>query len=245
MELFITMLVLGFALGFVGGGGSGFVLALLISMFHIPVHTALATSITSMIFTAFSGTMSHLRGGNVLVKTGLIVGVFGAMGSYIGTMVASKSPAHFLVVVSASLLFLSSFLIWLKTRMKSKMEEEIHSSKLGWIMKPGIGLVTGFLSGCFGIGSTPLIQLGLIVFLHLTIRQAAATSMLILMPISFFGAVGYYQAGLIDWLLLLKIVIGTMTGSYLGAKLTNKAPVFVLRTAIICLPIFGGILMLQ
>jgi uncharacterized membrane protein YfcA len=78
----------------------------------------------------------------------------------------------------------------------------------------------------------------------MTLQQAAATSMLILIPVSLFGAIGFYQAGFIDWSLLVQIVAGTMTGSYIGAKFTKRASVLILRTAMILLPVFGGLLLL-
>jgi uncharacterized protein len=243
MTIFFTMLSLGLILGFAGGGGSGFVLALLISVFNIPIHTALGTSTTSMVFTVLSGTASHMREGNMVVKTGLIIGAFGAFGSYTGTLVTGLLPENLLIWISASLLFLSSFLIWVRTRIV-KQETSDQKVKFFWMIAPAIGLITGFLSGCFGIGSTPLIQLGLLIFLNMTLQQAAATSMLILIPVSLFGAIGYYQAGFIDWSLLVQIVAGTMTGSYIGAKFTKRASVLILRTAMILLPVFGGLLLL-
>ncbi len=68
--------------------------------------------------------------------------------------------------------------------------------------------------------------------------------MFVLIPISFLGALGFAQAGFIDITLLVQVVAGTMIGSFIGAKFTRLAPVQVLRTVIILLPIFGGILLL-
>jgi predicted MFS family arabinose efflux permease len=38
--------------------------------------------------------------------------------------------------------------------------------------------------------------------------------------------------------------IGTMTGSYIGAKFTKRAPKIVLRISMMSIPIAGGILLL-
>lgn len=248
MLIFVTMLVLGMLLGFAGGGGSGFVLALLISVFGIPIHTALGTSIASMVFTVISGSFSHISEGNAVLKTGLVVGLLGAVGAYGGTQIATLLPPNILVWSSAAMLFLSAFLLWAKTRVNkhvSSHENKLEAITYKWVKMPVIGGVTGFLSGCFGIGSTPLIQLGLIVFLKMRMHQVVATSMVILIPISLSGAIGYAQAGYVDWILLLQIVAGTMTGSYIGAKFTTIAPAYLLRTVIIALPVFGGLLLLR
>ena len=86
----------GILLGFVGAGGAGFIIAILTLVFHIPIHVALATSLTAMAFTTLSGVVSHYREGNVALIIGGIVGGFGAIGSYIGSKFGSLIPAHLL-----------------------------------------------------------------------------------------------------------------------------------------------------
>ena len=54
--------------------GAGFIIAILTLVFHIPIHVALATSLTAMAFTTLSGVISHYREGNVVLTIGRIVG---------------------------------------------------------------------------------------------------------------------------------------------------------------------------
>ena len=72
--IFAGMLAMGFLLGFCGAGGSGMTIALLVAGYGVPMHKALAVAITAMIFTMISGTVSHLREGEVEVKMGLVIG---------------------------------------------------------------------------------------------------------------------------------------------------------------------------
>ena len=92
MAIVLTMLLLGAILGFVGAGGSGFIIAILTLVFKIPIHTALATSLTAMAFTSLSGAFSHYREGNISIKAGLLVGGFGAIGALIGSKIAAFIP---------------------------------------------------------------------------------------------------------------------------------------------------------
>ena len=110
VAIIITMLVMGILLGFVGAGGAGFIIAILTLVFHIPIHVALATSLTAMAFTTLSGVVSHYREGNVAFIIGGIVGGFGAIGSYIGSKFGSLIPAHLLHWFTAGMLFLSAIL---------------------------------------------------------------------------------------------------------------------------------------
>ena len=50
VAIIITMLVMGILLGFVGAGGAGFIIAILTLVFHIPIHVALATSLTNGVY---------------------------------------------------------------------------------------------------------------------------------------------------------------------------------------------------
>jgi uncharacterized membrane protein YfcA len=107
-----------------------------------------------------------------------------------------------------------------------------------------IGIITGILSGMFGIGSTPFIQLGLMVLLGLPVRQAAGTTMMVIIPIAIGGGIGSFQQGYLDIRLLLEVVAGTMAGSYIGAKFTNRAPVQLLKSSMIAVPIVASFLLI-
>ena len=242
MMMFATFLILGVLLGFAGAGGSGFVFALLITVFALPVPIALGTSLTSMFFTVISGAISHIRQKPAYINTALHIGLLGAVGAFVGSKISHFMNPQFIIIVSACMLFISSFFIWYRTRLPvQKIEDEKNIYILKVVL---IGLINGFLSGCFGIGATPLIQLSLILFLGLTLAEAASISMIILLPVSFFGAFGYIQNGFIDWAILFNVILATVIGSYIGAKFTKTAPTFILRGIVITLPILGGIILL-
>lgn len=246
MTIFFTMLLMGLLLGFVGAGGSGFIIALLVTIFHIPVHTALGTSIAAMVFTMIAGSISHMRERNTIFSVGLAVGLFGAIGAYTGSFAARLIPEDKLVWCTALMLFLSGILIWARTRMTLTSRPILNSvgSSHFWMMAAISGLLTGGMSGVFGIGSTPFIQLALMILFHMPMRLAVGTTMLVIMPIALFGGFGYFQAGYINWSLLLQVVAGTMIGSYIGAKFTARAPKILLRLAMIAVPMLGGTIML-
>ena len=111
MEIIITMLVLGGVLGFIGAGGSGFIIAILTLIFNVPIHIALGTSLTAMAFTSLSGAFSHYREGNTSVKAGIVVGLFGAVGSFAGSKIAILIPSEYIQFFTAGMLFLSSLLL--------------------------------------------------------------------------------------------------------------------------------------
>ncbi|MFC0272666.1 sulfite exporter TauE/SafE family protein [Metabacillus herbersteinensis] len=246
MLIVITMFILGTLFGFIGAGGAGFVIAILTTTFHVPIHIALGTSLAGMAFTSMSGAYSHYREGNTHIKIGLIVGVFAAIGSYIGAKIITLIPAHSLNLMTGGMLLLSSLLLLLNLFfIKNAPSQEMNDNYfLTWIKATLLGIVTGVLSGTFGIGSAPFIQIGLLVLFKLTVRQSVGTTMLIIIPTAVGGGIGYYSEGLINFSLLAQVLIGTMCGAYIGAKFTNLAPKTVLKTSIILTPAVGGVILL-
>ena len=88
MMMFATFLILGVLLGFAGAGGSGFVFALLITVFALPVPIALGTSLTSMFFTVISGAISHISQKPAYLKAALHIGLLGAVGAFLGSKIS-------------------------------------------------------------------------------------------------------------------------------------------------------------
>ncbi|GER68658.1 sulfite exporter TauE/SafE family protein [Weizmannia acidilactici] len=247
VSILVTMLFVGVTLGFIGAGGSGFIISLLTLLFGISIHTALATALTAMIFSSFSGAVSHYREGNVSVKAGTAVGITGAIGAWFGSHFSAHIPGGELKWFTSGMLLFSAFLLWLRMFLLSRESIQTKSIPSGMnftFRALLLGIVTGLLSGMFGIGSTPFIQLGLMVLLSLSVLQAAGTTMMVIIPIALGGGLASFQQGYLDIRLLLEVVAGTMTGTYIGAKFTNRAPVPLLKSSMIAVPILASVLLI-
>lgn len=245
MIIVLTMFLLGMLFGFIGAGGAGFVIAVLTVFFGVPIHIALGTSLAAMAFTSVSGAYSHYREGNTHLKIGLIVGGFAAAGSFGGAKLAAVIPGESLHWLTAGMLFLSAFLLFIKLFfLKDTSKQMDEKNYVMWMKSVFLGLLAGVLSGTFGIGSAPFIQIGLMVLLNLTIRQSVGTTMLVIVPLAIGGGIGYFSEGFIDFFLLLKVLIGTACGAYLGAKFTNILPKPVLKSTIILTPTAAAVLLL-
>ncbi len=99
-------LLFSFAIGFLssilGVGGGIFMVPAMVFLFGFPAHLAAATSSFVLVFTALSGTVSHLLQGNILfgpalaMSAGVIVGA--QMGAAIAQRVQGKAIVRFLSV---------------------------------------------------------------------------------------------------------------------------------------------------
>lgn len=100
-----------------------------------------------------------------------------------------------------------------------------------------VGVAVGLLSGMFGIGGGTVIVPAL-VWLGLTQRNAAATSMLAIVPTSISGVISYATCGNVDWLAALLLFCGMFVGGQIGSWLLSRLPELVLRWIFVVFLVF-------
>lgn len=249
MSIIAAMFVMGLLLGFVGAGGAGMVVSILTAIFGIPIHIALGTSLGAMVFTTLSGTYSHLQEKNIVIKCGLAIGASGGIGAFLGAKVATFLPDGNLRLLTGSMMLLSAALLALRLYCPQLIASLYGKSSLigglqFYATAGCVGLLAGFMSGAFGIGGLPYIQLGLLIFFGLSLQEAAGTGMLVTVPIALMGGVGYLLSGHLDLHLLAQVVSGLVTGTYIGAKFTRRLSPAILRATLIIMPVTGALLLI-
>lgn len=85
----------------------------------------------------------------------------------------------------------------------------------------GAGLCAGLCNGLFGAGGGTVAVLAL-EKAGLTPRQAHATAISIMLPLSLASSIIYAMGGGVDWHVLPWVAPALTVGSALGAKLTGK-----------------------
>ena len=248
--IFFSMLLLGAVIGFVGAGGAGVVITLLTVGFGVPIHTALAVALTSMVFTMLSGTISHFREGEVVVKTGAVLGAGGVLGAFLGAEVSNLLPSRELSFLTALMLLLSAFTLYMKVYQAAFLDRHFHmrsellTGRKLIVYGLSLGFVNGFLSGAFGIGAAAFIQLALLCVFGVPLLQSIGTCMMVILPISAAGGLGYLLNGRLDLDIFVQTLLGLMIGAFVGAKCTHLAPRPLLKFAIVALPTIGGFIMM-
>ena len=96
-----------------------------------------------------------------------------------------------------------------------------------------IGLLSGFLSGMFGIGGGIVIVPLLVMLAKFPRKLAAGTSLGAIVPAALVGVASYAAVGNVDWIVALILVVGSVIGAQVGAHLLHKLPVLAIRWAFI------------
>ena len=178
VALLITGIVVGFASGLLGVGGCFIMVPVQFWALKsigvdptIAIRIAFGTNLLVVLPTAFSGAMTHHKKGAVLWKTGITLGIAGAVGSFIGAFVASHLPGRVLTVAFGIAVILGA--VRMLTAKPPQASEEPPDSLVLYVLW---GLPLGIVSGIIGIGGGVLMIPVMVFFLRFKIHQAVGTS---------------------------------------------------------------------
>lgn len=113
----------------------------------------------------------------------------------------------------------------------------LDESARGIVVLVIVGVAVGLLSGMFGIGGGTVIVPAL-VWLGLSQRNAAATSMLAIVPTAISGVISYATCGDVDWLAALLLFCGMFVGGQVGSWLLSRLPELALRWIFVVFLVF-------
>lgn len=85
-----------------------------------------------------------------------------------------------------------------------------------------IGLIAGMVSGFFGLGGGIVFVPAMVMLLKFDQHTAHGTSLMVIIPTALFGTITYSISGYFNLEVALWVVIGGMTGAYIGAWAANK-----------------------
>jgi uncharacterized membrane protein YfcA len=207
--------LVGFSLGLVGGGGSILAVPLMVYVVGVPdAHVAIGTSAIAVAANAAMNLGNHARGGNVHWSCAMVFAAAGILGALGGSILGKRMDGQNLLALFAVLMLVIAVLM-LKARTRAG-EHRVDISMSNTPALLGLGLVTGTLSGFFGIGGGFLIVPALMLATGMSIMSAISSSLVAVTAFGLTTASSYAWSGLISWQLAGVFIIGGLVGGVAG-----------------------------
>lgn len=241
--------------GLLGVGGGTIMVPIFRLAFGMSPLASTATSLFAIIPTSISGVVAHARAKTCLPKLGLALGVGGAVMSPMGVWLASVSPGWLVICVAAIVIGFSAFKMFKKAvkcaptpragraggnvqaaSAKAVPDQPVLSRKQ-YLQGACIGLIAGLASGYVGVGGGFIMVPLMLAVLDIPMSLASGTSLIAIMILAIPGVIEQGLLGNIEYLAGIAIVVGSIPGALVGARLVRVVPERQLRF------IFGGFLL--
>ena len=253
--------VVGLSLGLTGGGGAIFAVPLLVYGLGVPPREAVGISLAAVGTTALAGFLTRLRASQVDVRTGVIFAVAGMSGAPLGAWISGYLPEPLLLVLFAGLMIVVAVRLWMQsTRQATTTGVDNCSpgaaancqrdSAGGLILNSRcagllliVGVVTGILTGLFGVGGGFVIVPALVLFSGMPIHRAVGTSLMVIALVSVSGIASHMVAGRpiapgTTVLFVAGGVGGLLAGQAIGRRLSGPVLQRVFVVAILAVAVF-------
>lgn len=228
--------VVGVSLGLTGGGGSIFAVPLLVYGMGMEFRRAVAMSLAVVGLTALYGAVLQARRGHVLWGAGAVLGLGGVVAAPFGSWVGARLPSQVALLLFAVLMLGIGVrmlvrkdtagdvpLSWMSCERRPDGRPRFSLPCAGKLLAAGI--LTGILSGIFGVGGGFLVVPALLVVTCVSIERALATSLVGIFLISSSGfAANAGQWDPADWGLAGRFLVGSAVGMTAGSWLKACVP---------------------
>ncbi len=238
--MLFTGIAAGILSGLFGVGGGIVIVPSLIFIYSIIgfnspylVHTAVATSLFTIIFTSVSSALKHYRNKNILLKTALIIGAASAVSVFLLSKAAINMPGDTLKKIFAVIIILVGIRMLLQ---KTKPENGDGSDKINnnYLITIIVGMLSGTVAAFTGLGGGVFIIPLMHYLQKIPIKKAIGTSSAAIFITSIAGVISYiinvpigyepphFSAGMIDILAAIPIIAASIPSAQLGVYIHNR-----------------------
>lgn len=231
-------LLIGLALGALGGGGSILTVPALVYLLDQDPKTATTSSLLIVGVTSLIALVPHARVRRVRFGQGLMFGALGTAGSFAGSTLASRVAPQVLLTAFAGLMLVVATLM-LRRSLRSGGGDNHHEDptlepmlsfrplacacpRLAKVVvtATAVGLLTGF----FGVGGGFVLVPALVLALSFPMPVAVGTSLLVIAVNSATALTARVSTGgtHLDWRLLAGFTAAAVIGSLFGGRITSR-----------------------
>ena len=241
--------IVGLSLGLTGGGGAIFAVPLLVYGLGLTARDAVSVSIAAVGATSFVGFLHRRQLGEVEMRVGLLFAIAGMLGAPVGTWIANGIPEAILLLAFGGLIVIVALRLWHQAAKSAvPADTPLDSTEQagptcrrdatgGLVLNSRcarllfvVGLLTGILSGLFGVGGGFIIVPALVIFSGMSMQRAIGTSMMVMALVSVSGvATRLWSGSAIDPRVTSLFIVGSLSGLFVGQRISRRLSVPTLQ----------------
>lgn len=246
--VFCGSLLAGFVGSLTGLGGGIIITPLLTLLLGVDIHYAVGAALVSVIATSCGAASAYVKEGLSNIRLGMFMEVATTTGAVFGASLALRMSTAVIAVVFGLVLFYSAASsVWPRatTEASDPADPAGRTLELDSTYPTATGLKgyhvhhvltgttvmfgAGILSGLLGIGSGAFKVIALDRVMQIPFKVSTTTSNFMI-GVTAAASVGMYlKRGYIDPGLGMPVVLGVLSGSFLGARLLPRMKTIVLR----------------
>lgn len=238
-----------------GLGGGVFMVPLLVFMLKVPIHIAAGASIIAVVATSSAAAATYVRDDITNLRLGMFLELATTLGAVTGAFLTSVTEEATLRMIFGIALLYAAATMCLQMR---KMErswvarpndglaeglrldgsyfdvargQRIEYGVSNTPITLGISYVAGVISGLLGIGGGGVKVPAMNVVGNIPMKVAIATSNFMIGVTAAASGLVYIRNGFCDVFITAPVVLGTLMGSFLGARMTNRVRGVMLKKA--------------
>lgn len=247
--LFLIAIIAGLIGALVGIGGGIIIVPALSLILNLPIHTAIAASLISVIATSVAGAHRYVEQQITNIRLGIFLEVSTTAGAFCGALLALILQGSILSIIFGVLVFYMAIFSY-RTRSyddniqfsTDKDEQKKFESYLAikdfyydqslkrdiyyTVKRPLAGSVISYFagvgSGLLGIGGGIIKVAVMNTMMGIPIKVAVATSKFMIGVTAAASSVLYFLTGSVNLFVVAPVALGTMIGASFGSSIMNR-----------------------
>lgn len=258
----------GFLGALLGLGGGVIMVPLLIFLLDVPIQFAAGASIIAVVATSSAATSVYVKNEITNIKLGMFLELATTLGALSGASIMSMASESFLQTLFGATLLYAAIVMGVRMRnnvsgwvfkpndwLADKLElggsywddasqEQVNYGIHRTLPTFLLSFIAGIISGLLGIGGGGVKVPAMNVISNVPMKVSVATSNLMIGVTASASALVYLKHGYCDFFITGPVVLGTLIGSFLGAKATKQIQGESLKKLFIVVLIILGIRMI-
>jgi uncharacterized membrane protein YfcA len=249
----------GIVVGLTGMGGGALMTPMLVFFFNVPPLTAVSSDLVASAVMKPVGASVHMRRGTVNFKLVGWLCAGSVPAAFCGVLVlrgfgqseqaqeAIKVALGVAILLSAAMLMVRAYLRLVeRARTRDGRGEPLPQARPERQVRPlptlCLGIVGGLVVGMTSVGSGSLVIIGMmLLYPGLKASQLVGTDLVQAVPLVAAAAISHAIFGELDLGISLPLIIGSIPGAYIGARLSARLPGGWVRRALAFVLLASGL----